>query len=455
MNIIRNKIKFILTVFLLLSIFTGVSLGEKVDIVGPISTPEVKYSYSKLANGLEIFVFEDHKVPLVEVSVWYKVGSVDEPEGITGISHLLEHMMFLGTNTLEKDQVHKLVKKVGGYNNASTHSSFTKYYQEVPATNLELGIAIEADRMRNLKLDPVEFAREKEVIMQERRRSIENDAIRSASEEIIATAFQQSPLHHQIIGWMQDLKRITVEDVNTFYRQYYAPNNAVLVVSGDAGPKVVQELAVRYFGDYQPQKIERINTEEPEQQAERMVTVERLINVPYIIMLYKLPSGNHPDMTAVEFMLEILSNKPTSRINTELKQKQEIILAAGAWANRLPIPGYAQVVLVPGEVDKIQAVTKGFDAELKKLIENGITDEELRVLKKAVLKELVFAQKDLINFKNTIITGHLYYNDPEYYQKEIKAINELTKEDIIRVAQRYFIKEKRTVGYIIPEKNRE
>lgn len=453
MKIIRNNIKFILTIFLLISIFTGVALGETADNNSRISIPEVKYSYSKLENGLEIFVFEDHKVPLVEVSVWYKVGSLDEPEGITGISHLLEHSMFLGTDTLVKDQVHKLVNKVGGFNNASTHSSYTEYYEEVPAANLELGIAIEADRMRNLKLDPAEFTREKEVVMQERRRSIENDAIRSAYEEIIATAFQQSPLHHQIIGWMKDLKRITVEDVNAFYRQYYAPNNAVLVVSGDADPKAVRQLAERYFGDYQPQKINRINTVEPEQKEERTITIEKLVKVPYIIMLYKLPAGNHPDLTAIEFMLEILINKPTSRISTELEQKQEIILGAGSWVDRLPIPGYAQVVLVPVAADKIEEVTKGFEGELKKLIENGISDEELMVLKKAVLKELVFAQKDMIKFKDTIITGCLDYNDPEYYQKEIKAINELTKEDIIRVAKKYFVKENRTVGYIIPEKN--
>ncbi len=450
---IRRNIKFILFLSLFISIFTSIVLGEAVSNNSQISIPEVKYSYSKLENGLEIFVFEDHKVPLVEVSLWYKVGSLDEPEGITGISHLLEHTMFLGTGTLAKDQVHKLVKKVGGYNNASTHSSYTKYYEELPATNLELGIAIEADRMRNLKFDSEEFEREKEVVMQERRRSIENDAIRSAYEEIMATAFQQSSLHHQIIGWMKDIQGLSVEDINAFYRQYYAPNNAALVVSGDANPKVVMELAEKYFGAYQPQKIERINTFEPEQNEERVISIEKLIKIPYIIMIYKLPAGNHPDMTSIEFLLEILINKPTSRINTELNQKQEIILGAGSWVNRLPIPGYAQVVLVPNSENKIAEVTKGFEVELKRLVESGITDEELLVLKKAVLKELVFAQKDMRSFKDIIIAGHLNYNDRDYYQKEIQAINELTKEDLIRVAKKYFIKENRTLGFILPKKN--
>lgn len=453
MGSIRGKNIVIITFILLVTFFTGVALGETSKKDGPISIPEVKYSFSKLENGLEIFVYEDHNVPLVEVSLWYKVGSLDEPEGLTGISHLLEHTMFLGTETLAKDQVHNLVKKVGGYNNAGTHWSYTKYYEELPATNLELGIAIEADRMGNLKINPVEFQREKEVVMQERRRSIENNPIRSAYEEIMAVVFQQSPLHHQIIGWMKDIEEITVEEINAFYRQYYTPNNAVLVVSGDAEPKVVKELAEQYFGDYQPQKIDRIVTIEPVQQEERVITIEKMIKVPYIIMIYKLPAGNHPDMTSIEFLLEILINKSISRVNTELKQKQEILLDAGAWVSRLPIPGYAQVILIPSSVDKVEEVTEGFDLELKKLIDNGITDEELQVIKKSVLKELIFAQKDLRSFKDIIIEGRLNYNDPDFYQREIKAINNLTKEDLIRAAKKYFVQENRTIGYILPQKN--
>lgn len=453
MNYIRNHTKLLLTLFLLISIFSSVALSNSINNDDQISIPEVNYTFSKLENGLEIFVFEDHKTPLVEVSLWYKVGSLDEPEGTTGISHLLEHSMFLGTDTLMKDQVHDLVKKVGGYNNASTHWSYTKYYEELPAANLELGIAIEADRMANLKLDPDEFEREKKVVMQERRRSIESNAISSAYEEIMATAFQQSPLHHQIIGWMKDIEGITLEKLNAFYRQYYSPNNAVLVVSGDAVPEKVMQLAEKYFGSYQSRKIERININEPKQTEERVITLERLTQIPYTIMLYKLPAGNHPDITAVEFLLEVLINKSTSRINTELKQKQEIILDAGSWVNRLPIPGYAQVILIPTSEEKTKEVTKRFELELEKLIDNGITDEELLIIKKSILKELVFSRKDLKTFKDVIIAGRLDYNDPNYYQKEIKAINELTKEDLIRVAKKYFVKENRTVGYIVPLKN--
>lgn len=453
MSHLKGKSKFMIAVILLITIFTGVALGGTFDKEIPLAIPEVKYSYSKLENGLEIFVFEDHKTPLVEVGLWYKVGSLDEPEGLTGISHLLEHTMFLGTDTLAKDQIHNLVKKVGGYNNASTHWSYTKYYEELPSANLELGIAIEADRMRNLKIGPTEFEREKEVVMQERRRSIENNPIRSAYEEIMATAFQQSPLHHQIIGWMKDIKGITVEQIEDYYRQFYAPNNAVLVVFGDADPKAVKELAEQYFGNYQAQSIDRIQPIEPSQDEERAITIEKMIKIPYIIMVYKLPAGNHPDLTSIEILLEILINKPTSRINTELKQNQEVILGAGSWVSRLPIPGYAQVILIPSSVQKIETVTKGFDLELSRLIENGITDEELQVIKKKVLKELVFAQKDLKSFKDIIIEGRLNYNDPDFYQKEIKAINALTKEDLIKAAKKYFDKQNRTVGYIVPQNN--
>jgi zinc protease len=252
---------------------------------------------------------------------------------------------------------------------------------------------------------------------------------------------------------MKDIKGITVEQIEDYYRQFYAPNNAVLVVFGDADPKAVKELAEQYFGNYQAQSIDRIQPIEPSQDEERALTIEKMIKIPYIIMVYKLPAGNHPDLTSIEILLEILINKPTSRINTELKQNQEVILGAGSWVSRLPIPGYAQVILIPSSVQKIETVTKGFDLELSRLIENGITDEELQVIKKKVLKELVFAQKDLKSFKDIIIEGRLNYNDPDFYQKEIKAINALTKEDLIKAAKKYFDKQNRTVGYIVPQNN--
>jgi zinc protease len=448
----KNNFTVSFVILLLITFFTGAAWCKETPAV-KITVPEVKYSQFSLKNGLKIYVFEDHLVPLVEVKLWYHVGSVDEPEGITGISHLLEHTMFLGTEALQKDQVHKLVKQVGGRNNASTSNDYTAYYETVPAVNLELALAIEADRMHNLKIDPEEFQREKEVVKQERRRSRENDAIRSAYEEIKAAAFTASPLHHEVIGWMPDIDALTVEKLQNHYQRYYRPNNAILTVTGDVTPKRVFELAGQYFGDYQPGQTTRNIPKEPEQKEERKLTIEKLTNVPYIIMLYKLPEGNHPDRAAIEFLLDILVDRSTSRVNLELQQKKELILGAGSWSVNLSIPGYAQIVLVPVAEDKITAVAAGFDTQLDRLIQNGVTDEELLIIKKSVLKDLIFSQRTITEFADYVTLGDLYFNDPEYYKKHLNNIDKLTKEDIARVAKQYFTKERRTIGYVIPQKS--
>lgn len=410
---------------------------------------DINYTHYTLDNGLEIFVFEDHQAPLVDVAIWYKVGSLDEAEGMTGISHFLEHLMFLGTDNLAKNQLHQLIKKVGGSNNAATSFQYTKYYATVPKASLELVLALEGDRLGNLKLDSEEFKREKEVVLQERRMRFDNQPLSSAYETILAAAFS-GPLHHQVIGWEEDIQGLNIDAVKAHYRQYYAPNNAILVVAGDASPRKVQRLAKRYFGSYEPKAIKRVRPEEPLQIEERNLTIKKRIEIPYLVMIYKLPAGNHPDMVAVDFLLDILVNKPTSRLTRELEQNQEILLGAGAWLMELPVPGYAQIVLVPAGAEQIEAVKAGFERELGQLIAEGIDPQELQVLKKAALKRLVFSGRELADRVDMVMAGMINYNDPLFYQKRIREIQALTPEDIVRVAKTYFKPEQRTVGTILP-----
>ena len=198
----EKKVKIaILLCVLLIALSTGMAVAQK-QSNSEVFIPKIDYTEYKLDNGLQIYVLEDHKLPLVNFSVWYKVGSIDERDGISGISHLLEHTMFLGTETLKKGQIHKLVKSVGGSNNAGTYYDYTKYYEELPASKLELAMAIEADRMRNLAINPPEFKREKKVVKQERRKRVENSVFWSSLEEVQAKAWANTPLEHQIIGWM-------------------------------------------------------------------------------------------------------------------------------------------------------------------------------------------------------------------------------------------------------------
>ncbi len=422
-----------------------------------VTIPEIKYFQYKLDNGLRIIILEDHKIPMVNFAVWYNVGSIDEPEGITGISHLLEHSMFHGTNALAKDDSWTVMKKVGGSNNAGTFYDYTTYYETVPSAKLELAVVFEADRMRNLNLVPDEFTREKNVVMQERRQSLEGNFFRFAMEEIQADAFQQHGLHHQIVGWMKDLEAITLDDLKNYYTRYYAPNNAIVVISGDVKQKEALTLVKKYFNDYKPQEIVRPAIVEPMQTSERFKRIEKITNTPIVIMYNKIPAGNHKDQVALSTLLTILVNDTNSRVNLKLKNEKQIIMQAFAYNLGLRDTGYAMIGLVAnaskdaGRTDDqvLDEVKIAYDAEVKNLIENGITDIELQKVKKDVIKSMVYAKKNTESNAEMIALSYLRYNEPDFYKKELQWFNELTKEDIVKAAKNYLMPEQRTVGYIV------
>ncbi|TYB31069.1 MAG: insulinase family protein [Candidatus Mcinerneyibacterium aminivorans] len=402
---------------------------------------------------MQIYVIEDHDVPLAKFSVWYRVGSIDETEGITGISHMLEHSMFLGTETLEKDQIHKLVKKVGGITNAGTYYDFTMYYEEVPSAKLELAIALEADRMRNLNFTKESFQNERSVVRQERRRRIENNFFRSALEEIQAKAFKDSGLHHQIIGWGEDIDNFTREKAMNYYKEYYAPNNAVAIVAGDVDPDNVHKLVKKYFGDYKEEKVTRRKQKELQQKEERFIEIEKVTRLPVLAMLYKVPGGNHPDFPVITALMDILVNNPNSRVKDKLKREKRLIMQAGGMPLNLRIPGYCMLFAIPMSEKNMDKVKDGIDKEISKIIKNGVKDKELRRIKKSTMKEMIFMQKDKTNFTRVIAGNVIRFDNPNLYKRNLEIIKNLTSEDIQRIAKKYFSKNNRTVGYVVPKKN--
>jgi zinc protease len=447
---VKKSVKVLLIFVLLVGLGTGTLRAETAE--ENLFSPDLDYSHFELDNGLQIYVLEDHSLPLVNFSVWYKVGGIDEPEDSSGISHLLEHMMFLGTDTLKKDQVHRLVESVGGTNNASTNYDYTRYYEQVPSAKLELAMAIEADRMRNLRLEKEEFNREREVVIQERRQRIENNVFSSSFEKVQAEAFAGSYLEHQVIGTKEDLNNITIDDMKNYYNQYYAPNNAVMVVSGDAAPEQVHKLAQEYYGDYEAQSIKRREFKMPSQEEGKKIELREVTRVPIIEMIYKLPQGDQPDTVAVEALLDILINNSNSRIKSKLQREQQMILQAGGGANLLRAPGFALVYLVPMSENMVTKVQEAFDKELQRLINEGITEEELQIVKKSALKKVVFNQRETSSLAAEVAQGAVRFDDPQSYKTEVKKIRNLTEEDIIKAAEKYFVKTNRTVGYVLPKK---
>ena len=416
-----------------------------------IEIPEIAYDYYELDNGLKIYVVEDHAVPLVKFEIWYNVGSIDEPERISGISHMLEHTMFLGTESLGKDKVHHLTKQVGGWANAGTYYDFTMYEEELPSAKLELAMAIEADRMRNLKIDPEEFGREQQVVAQERRMRMENNFFMSSMEEIQAAAFTEHPLHHSIIGWMESIHNYTVDDMRAYYMQYYAPNNAVITVSGDVDSNEVFAMARKYFGSYEPKEVTRLGVTEPDQTEERFLKLEKETQVPLIGMIYKTPEGDHEDIVALEALNAVLVNNATSRVNSVLKNEKKMIMQAGSFLLSVRDPGYLFVFLIPMSVDSMESVKDSFDAEITRLIQEGVTEEELAAVKKSVLKSRIFSLKSKGSFASLLAINTLRFDNPGLYKEQYESLSHLTGDDIKDAAEKYLVSTKRTVGFVVPE----
>ncbi|MCX7654858.1 MAG: insulinase family protein [Fervidobacterium sp.] len=417
-----------------------------------LEVPTVNYKYYKLSNGLQVYVFEDRTIPLVKFEIWYKVGSIDELEGRTGAAHLLEHVMFNGTEALKKGKLDELITSVGGENNAGTYYDYTVYYEVVPSAKLELAIAIEADRMRNLKIDPEDFYRELDVVKQERRQSTENNYIQSGWEELQAKAFEKTPLGHFIIGWMNDLSNMTHEYIRSFYEMFYAPNNAIIAISGDVNPDEAVKLVEKYFGDYKPMEIKRPEYRTTKFEGEKVIRLPRLTKLALMLQMYNIPRGDHPDIAAINALLDIWLNSESSRVNNELYYNKGLILGCGGFTNDLRIPSYALVYAFGYREADLDLIKQEMDKELEKIVKEGVSEEELTKVKKTLLKNIMFRLKDIKEFSEEVILGALRYDDPLFYKKQIENIAKLTSADIQRVAREYFLPKNRYVGYIVPNR---
>ena len=445
---VRTKRFFLLGVIIFTLLFSISSLAGEKEIV----IPEFQYHNFQLDNGLEVYVFEDHNIPLVELSIFYKIGSIDEEEGLTGIAHFLEHCMFLGTETLPKGKVEELIKSVGGQYNAMTSYDFTYYYIEVPSSMLELAMAIEADRMVNLKLDPAEIEREREVIRQERRSGIENNVVNVGLEITQALAFEGSSLEHQVIGWMEGINNIKLEDLERYYNTYYVPNNAVMVVAGDVEVKEVERLARKYFADYESREVVHPEFKVVSQTEEQVRDIELYTNIPIVLHLYRIPEGDHPDIMGINVLLDILINNQSSRIKQELQNKEQIILETGSFLNSIRVPGFALIYYVPANEDLLAKALEAFDREVARIINEGIAAEEFKAVKKAYEKSLIFMQKDTVSMATSIAYSKLNFNKPDLYKEELAYLNQLSEEQLIEIASKYFRPENRVIGNIVPVK---
>jgi len=410
---------------------------------------EIPVESKTLKNGLEVFVVESHETPLVSVQVWYKVGSRYEHEGITGISHMLEHMMFKGTEKIKPEEYSEIIQRYGGTDNAFTAEDETAYWSVLPSSKIEVALELEADRMQNAVFR--EFESEKNVVMEERRWRTDNSPWNCLYEQVRATAFVSHPYHNPVIGWMNDIKAFTLDDVKKHYKTYYVPNNAFLVISGDVKPEKAFKLAEKYFG-----KIPRgeepppVRSVEPPQLGEKRVKVRKEGFTYFFDVAYHIPNYTDPDKPALDILANILGRGKSSRFYQSLVQEKGLANNVWVWARDACDPTLFFISATLQRGKSPEEFEEALDSLIEDLKENGIRDEELKRAKEMLSSQFIFqlqsvAGRGMMVGEYAILTGK-----GTAINEYIPRLMKVTKEDVQKVAQKYLTKDNRTVGIFEP-----
>jgi zinc protease len=420
----------------------------------PAPSPEAgNMLAATLDNGLRVLLLQDRRSPIVSFQVWYRVGSRNEARGATGIAHFLEHMMFKGTPKYGPQQFARLVEQHGGSDNAFTSHDVTSYFVNIAAERLDLVIDLESDRMVNLLLDPKAIESEREVVIEERRTRTEDDPSGFLSEEMGALAFKAHPYEAPVIGWMEDLKRITSDEIRAFYKRYYVPNNALVVAVGDFKPPEVLEKIKAAFG-----RIPRgtdppaVTAEEPPQNGERRVVVQRReARLPQIYMAYHVPNHRSKDAYALEMLSMVLSGGRASRIYRNLIQDRQLALDAGGDYSFLyfdPYLFWLWATPMPGQTT--ETLEKELLAEIDKLKNQSVTAEELERARNQIEAAFVF-QEDSIHRRASLLARFELTGGQHMKAEYLRNIRAVTPDDIIRVARAYFLPHKKNIGVLLPQ----
>lgn len=413
----------------------------------------------RLKNGLTLLVEEDHRAPVVFTSVWYKVGGSYEHDGITGVSHVLEHMMFRGTKKYPAGALEQLIAENGGQQNAMTGNDQTMYYQRLSADKLPLSFKLEADRMNNLTLSDKDFKKEIQVVMEERRMRYDDNPNALTYERFMAAAFVNNPYHHQAIGWMTDLQHMSAQDVRDWYHTWYVPNNAIVVVVGDVKPDDVYKLAQRYFGALAPRAVPQLKprTEIPSR-GTKQVAVYAPAKLPVLMMGYQTPSlvtaKEKWQPYALDVLAAIMGGSDSSRFATDLVRGQQIATTAQASYSIYSLhSNLFTMVAIPARGHSVKQLQQAFLHQVNNIQTTLVSPQELARVKAQVIAQNVYKKDSLSNQAMDIgvpeSIGLSWRVDRQY----VKQIKNVTAQQIQAVAQRYLTPRRLTIAVLHPTAN--
>jgi len=397
-----------------------------------------------LDNGMKVIVKEDRRAPSVVHMVWYGVGAMDEPEGVSGIAHFLEHMMFKGTEKVGPGEFNKIVAGLGGRDNAFTSLDYTAYFQQIPPARLGDMMALEADRMTNLKITEDQFTPELEVVKEERRLRTDDEPRSLVHEQLMATAFQASPYRKPVIGWMTDLDTMTVDDARAWHKNWYAPNNTRLVVVGDVDHDAVFELARKHYGPIAKHELPpRRISNEPEQRGPRETVVKAPADLPYVALAWHAPSlrdpANDREVYALQVLASVLDGYDGARLPRRVVREKRIAVSVNAGydgTGRGPSLFTLDGAPAPGKT--VADVAAALRAEIARIQKEGVGEDELKRVKTQTVAAQVYKRDSLMGQAMEIgfleSTGLSWRDD----ERMLEGVRRVTADEVRDVARKYF-----------------
>ncbi len=431
------------TATFIVSTMTAITAGAQ--------TREIPFTEYDLPNGLHVILHEDRSTPIVAVSVMYHVGSKDEARDRRGFAHFFEHLLFEGSDNIARGEFSKYVEKAGGVLNANTNGDRTYYYEVLPSNQLELGLWLESERMMHARVDQVGVDTQREVVKEERRQRYENQPYGSILPEVLKRAYTEHPYQWPTIGFMEDLNAASEADYRKFYKTFYVPNNAALVITGDIDVPRTRELVKKYFGDIkQGDKIPRSKVVEPEMTGEVRDVIHDRIQLPAVVEAYRIPAYGTKDFYAVDMLNRLLSNGNSSRLNKSVKDAQQMALYVGSFSLPFEQPGLAIAFAIANAGVDADSLEKSMDKEIARVRTELVTPAELEKLKVGIETEFVSANGRVAGIAENLASAYIFLKDTHKVNTELDNYLAVTAEDLQRVALQYFDPGKRVVLHYLP-----
>jgi len=446
----RNSRKAIVSV---LSALCALAIGSRLLAAdATVKVPNLDLHDSKLANGLRVILVPDHSAPVFAINVSYNVGSRNEPPGHTGYAHLFEHMMFQGSENVGKGEHFLLVLNNGGGMNGNTTEDRTVYFEELPKNQLDLGLFLESDRMKSLAITQPNLDNQRAVVQEERRQSYDNQPYAHADLDIDNLSFDNFAYKHSTIGSMSDLNQASLQDVTNFFKTYYAPDNAVLVLVGDFDPADAMTKVQKYFGEIPSQPAPpKVDLSEEDHYGERRETIyDPLARLPQIIEAYHIPAGDTPDNFAMQTLATILSAGQSSRFYQHLVKEKQLATGVSAEPDARIGPSLFYIIGTPRPGVKVEDLEKGIDDEIAAVVKDGVTPEELAKARAQQLRQFIDLRRSALNTANEIGEDAVLYNDPDLINTLTDKEAAVTADAIHAAAVKYFVRDQRAVVITLP-----